>query len=164
MGRKVFYLFRHGQTYFSKNEIPYGTSEHTAEILPEAHAPTQKIAAYLKLQHVEYAARSEFLRCAQTAGIIEKEIGLHFEPEKLLNELSEKNFDQFIDRMKTLADMLFGLEAQHIALCTHGANVAAMKKLLCNQPFQLHDLRFYPKTGVVVRIEEGTITEVDFNE
>lgn len=163
MGRKTFYLFRHGETYFSKNEIPYGTNERTAEILPEALKPTQKLADYLRTKSIEYAARSEYLRCEQTATIIEAEIGLHFEPNNQLNELHETDFNQFIDRMKNLSDMLLGLQAQHIAICTHGANVAALKKLLCQQPFHAKDLAFYPKTGVIVRIEEGTITEVDFN-
>ncbi len=160
---KTYYIFRHGETYYSKNVIPYGENELTAEILPEAKITTQKLAIQLQKFQIEKAFRSEFLRCRQTVEIIETNSSLKFEAEPLLNEFTESSFDVFEERMETVIQKLESLAETHIALCTHGANVAGFKKLLTGHEFTSHDLMYYPKTGVILVISEGVISEIDCN-
>ena len=160
---KSIYLFRHGETYFSKNEVPYGENELTAHILPESHTSIEKIGEYLKIQSIELALRSEFLRCQETAEIIEKSTSMHFEANSLLNEFTETEFDEFKQRMEKLTEFLMASEKQHIALCTHGAVIAALKRLLLKKEFVAHHLMYYPKTGEVLKIKGEKIEEINFN-
>lgn len=160
---KTYYIFRHGQTIFSKTETPYGDNEQTAEILPEAKPVIENLAKKLTTFKIEKCFRSEFLRCRQTADIIEANSPFHFEPEPLLNEFVEDDFDVFEKRMEKAVSKLESLSEKHIALCTHGANVAGFKKLLLGQKFHSHDLMYYPKTGVILVISNGSIQEVDCN-
>lgn len=160
---KTYYIFRHGETLFSKTEIPYGENELTAEILPEAKPVIENLAKKLSTFPIEKCFRSEFLRCKQTAEIIEASSHYHFEPMPLLNEFVEEDFDVFEKRMESTVTKLESLPENHIALCTHGANVAGFKKLLLGQEFHSHDLMYYPKTGVILVISEGKIEEIDCN-
>ena len=66
------YIFRHGTTYFSKTDIPYGDKMETAEILPEAYAPIEKLADYLKDITTGANYSSPYKRCVQTVQIVEK--------------------------------------------------------------------------------------------
>lgn len=160
---KTYYIFRHGQTIYSKTETPYGENERTAEILPEAKPVIENIAKKLSTFPIEKCFRSEFLRCKQTSEIIEAISKIHFEPMPLLNEFVEDNFDLFEKRMEETVNKLESLSETHIALCTHGANVAGFKKLLLGQEFHSHDLMYYPKTGVILVIQDGKIEEIDCN-
>lgn len=162
----TFYLFRHGATHFSKNKIPYGDFEHSAEVLPEAIPSIEKIAKYLDASGVHIAQRSEFLRCAQTAKIIEDNSEIRFTPNPLLNEFTEYDFHTFKDRMVKLSAELTHVSDRSFALCTHGAVIAALKRILLfgQQAFQVQHLVFYPKTGVILKINDGQVEEVDFNE
>lgn len=161
---KTFYIFRHGETYFSKTETPYGEHELTAEILPEAVPSLNQLAQKLSEYPITYAARSEFLRCKQTTEIIQKQTHLQFEAEPLLNEFTESSFDVFEERMEAVISQLEQRSDQHIALCTHGANVAGFKKLLLETEFTSHDLMYYPKTGVLLVISEKGIETIDCNK
>jgi len=161
---KTFYLFRHGQTYYSKNEIPYGTNEHTADILDEARPPIEQIGQFLSTVPIDTAFRSELRRCEQTAHIIESTVQFRFTPTPLCNEFMEDSFEAFYKRMQTLTEMLEKASGDGIAVCTHGAVIAALKKMLLGQEFGAHDLMYYPKTGVVVKVSEGKLLELDFNK
>lgn len=161
---KTFYIFRHGQTYFSKNQIPYGENEHTAHILPEAREPIENIADYLKTLPVDHLYRSEFLRCQETAKIVESKTDFHFEPNPLFNEFTESDFEDFLKRMKELTTFLFSLPGTHIAVLSHGAVVAALQKLLVGQTFEAHELMYYPQTGVLVQISGSSVENIDFNK
>ena len=44
----IYYIFRHGETYFSKNDVPYGTKFNSAELLPEFIPVTERLGEYLK--------------------------------------------------------------------------------------------------------------------
>lgn len=160
---KTFYIFRHGQTYYSKNEIPYGENERTAHILPESRNSIEKIGEYLKSIPELVAYRSEFLRCQETAKIIESKNDFKFIQTPLLNEFTENEFPQFLARMKEARSFLLNLSAEHIAICTHGAVVAALQKLLVNQEFHAHELMYYPKTGVIVKVDGEHVTSIDLN-
>lgn len=163
MKSQTFYLFRHGQTYYSKNVIPYGENELTASILPEAKPVITKMALFLNELSIDYATRSEFIRCKETTDIIEENANLKFTPDPLLNEFTEKEFELFSKRMEILVEKLKNLKEERIVICTHGAVVAALQKLLLGKPFRAHDLMYYPKTGVIVKIEGEKKSEVDFN-
>lgn len=160
---KTFYIFRHGQTYFSKNQIPYGDNEHTAHILPESRGPIENIAEYLKSLPLTELFRSEFLRCQETAKIIESKTDFHFESHPLFNEFTESDFSNFLQRMKDLTAFLQTETGDHIAICTHGAVVAALQKLLVGETFEAHELMYYPQTGVLVQISGTSVKNIDFN-
>lgn len=164
MHPKTFYLFRHGETRFSKSDTPYGAHEHTAEILPEAVGAIERIAHYLKDRQIDYAIRSEFLRCRQTAAIIESLTNLSFISEPQLNEFTETQFDQFHKRMVKLATTLQEDHHQSFAICTHGAVIAALRRLLLGKTFHAHDLMYYPKTGQVLKVSEAKEEELSFRE
>jgi broad specificity phosphatase PhoE len=161
---KTFYIFRHGQTYFSKSEIPYGENELTAHILPEARESIEKMGRFLASVNVDQAFRSEFLRCKETAQILESQKVTHFDPNPLFSEFVEPDFEVFLTRMEEAKRFLLSLSANTFALCTHGAVVAALQKLLLDESFHAHELMYYPKTGVVVKVSGGKVENIDFNQ
>jgi broad specificity phosphatase PhoE len=103
------------------------------------------------------------LRCQETAKIIESRSVFKFTQTPLLNEFTENEFPQFLARMKEARSFLLNLSAEHIAICTHGAVVAALQKLLVNQEFHAHELMYYPKTGVIVKVDGEHVTSIDLN-
>lgn len=96
------YIFRHGETYHTKNKVPYGKDVETAEILPDAYLVIKKMALYLKGIKTEVNYTSPYLRCVQTTQVITQITGQPYELEKRLSEFRTEyeNKDQFIGRVK----------------------------------------------------------------
>ncbi len=157
------YIFRHGETLFSKNHLPYGENERTAEILPESVGPTERIAKYLAKTPTEANFSSELLRCRQTVGIVEKITGKRFVFDPRLNELSESNLEFFVDRVKNFWQSLHDQNLQSAVVCTHGAVLAVLKHLETSEMFLPADLLDYPAAGVLLVVRDKINEEIDFN-
>lgn len=146
------YLFRHGETWQSKTHVPYGVNERTAEILPETSQVVLKIASELEKNKPEACFVSEFLRCRQTAEIIEKKTSLKFVPTPLLNEYVEGEFEDLKKRGQDFLAMCVDKKFTSVAVCTHGAVVSCLKHLFLTRSFEIDDLFDYPKAGVLLSL------------
>lgn len=156
----TLYLFRHGLTYFSKNHIPYGDQEETAQILPEGIPVIEKVGNYLKGVDAHSFMTSPLLRCIQTSTIIGKIIGKTATPNPLCIEYISESFDDLRARMVRLSENIREVEGP-LLICTHGAVLSGLKHTLVNGEFNEEDLLDYPKSGVILKIEDNKLTTID---
>lgn len=164
---KTFYIFRHGITYFSKKGLPYGDKQLTAEILPEGVQAIERMAEHLGSLPIDHFYSSELLRCTQTAHIVSRVTHIPFETDARLNELTSiapESFNDSKERVEHFLKMVEESPDTSIAICTHGAIIAALKHLLTTGSYNLFNLMDYPKSGVLLTVEGKTVTSKDFND
>lgn len=159
----TYYIFRHGQTKNSKYHLPYPKDNRLIKILPEAVPSLKKLAEYLKNVKSDYNVSSEYLRCRQSTDIVTKISGLNFERDRRLNEKSQESFEDFKKRVKSFLEDMEKENYKTVVICTHGAVIAAMRRLLLKKSVRVTNLPFYPKTGVLMIIKGNEIKYVDFN-
>ena len=161
---KNYYLFRHGQTFFSKFQIPYGKHNLNAKILPEGKASLLRIGEFLKGVCSDCNISSEFLRCKQSVKIIEEISGKDFVFDPRLNEYYKVNFDDFKKRIANfLEEINKDPKNETVVICTHGAVIAGLKHLITEGQFNIREILDYPSTGVLLCIENKKIEERNFN-
>src|SRR3989344_2307919 len=84
------YIFRHGMTLQSKNNVPYTPENYkTSPLLDEGIPVIEKIGNYLKDIKTDVNYTSPILRCTQTAEIISEISGKIFLPNDLLTEYGQ---------------------------------------------------------------------------
>lgn len=161
-----YYIFRHGETYNSKNRIKYPKNNWKVQILPEGVPVLEKLATYLNKFKSDFNVSSEYLRCKETTEIVTKITGNNFETDSRINEFSQKmameSFEIFSERIKNFLDELNSKNYKTVIICTHGAVIAGLKSFLLKNNFEKNDLIDYPRPGVLLRIEKGKIKEIDF--
>lgn len=155
----TFYLFRHAQTFFSKNHIPYGIAIESAEILPEGIAQIHKIDARLIADGVKTVYCSPIKRCVQTIEIVKKDIpNLRVIFNQGLEEGNvSNNSEDPEDIIKRVGEFLKTIRAsklKKVAVCTHGVILAVLVALL-DKGFAVEtDLNTYPPCGELIIIED----------
>lgn len=167
---KIFYLFRHGDTFVTKGQrvwyypkflpetaFSYGTKVFSASILEEAKPTIQKLAEYLKNIPTDFNASSQLRRCRQTVQIVEKETKKEFLFDKRLNEFVFETPWRFRYRVRSFIAELKTKDYDSVAICTHGAVLAMIASTLSGQKVG------FPKPGVLVIVKNGKITYKDFN-
>jgi len=158
-----YYIFRHGETMYSKDLVPYPKNSRSIKILSESIPTLEKIAKYLKKTKPDICISSEYIRCRQSTEIISKISGLNFEKNPRLNEYSQESFKEFKKRVKRFIYDLEEKRYKTVVICTHGAVIAGIKNYLNKDSFTQNDLTDYPKTGVILCIEGDKIEEIVFN-
>lgn len=162
---KNFFLFRHGITFASEDDTPYGEAILTAPMLSQGIPAVTRLGKYLKNIETDFNLSSPLLRCQQTVEIITKESGKVFEFEERVIEYYKETFEQFRERIANYLKVLEESSHQNILICTHGAVIAGFKHLLLEGKFEENpDLHDYPKTGVLLNIREGKIEEISFRD
>ncbi len=159
-----YYIFRHGQTHFSKFDIPYGDQIETAELLPEGIPAITKLAEYLKSIPSDANFTSPYIRCVKTSQIIENITGKKFETEFRLHDYNQESIQDMINRLKSFLNEVNSKKFTSLNICTHGYPIAILKELILKNEFNHEHLNFYPKPGVLIEIKEGIIKEVNFNQ
>jgi len=154
----IFYLFRHGETYFSKNHLQYGDKNDLAEILPEAIPQIKEIAKILKSEKINIIYSSPIKRCVQTVTIIQKEIPTikiifdqRLEEEKVTRHL--ETFKNQTERTLEILNEIKSKNYEKVGICSHGWPLAVMIRLLKGKKVNRLSLINYPKCGEVIIIE-----------
>ncbi len=160
---KRYYIFRHGETFATKGHFGYGLNIYSASILDTGIPTIEKLAEYLKDIPSDYNVCSEFKRCRQTVAIVEKTTGKKFEYDAHLNEYILEPIWRFRKRVRHFIEDCEDKNYETVMICTHGAVMAALKHLLTTHKFKLRNLIDYPKPGILMIIEDGKLTEVNFN-
>lgn len=158
----IFYLFRHGETYFSKNHVPYGEKGDLANILKEGIPAIKKIALILKKNNVNIIYSSPIKRCVQTVKIIQKEVPSikviykqDLEEEKIIRNL--ETFSERVEKIKSTLDEIIKEKHKKIAICSHGWPITIMNAILKKEKPNKLDLHKYPKCGEIVVIDTDNI-------
>lgn len=160
---KTLYLFRHGETFATRDTVPYGEQVLSAPILPEGKPIIEKLGKHLADKNIEYFVSSEMLRCRQTSEIVSGHVKLNFETNAKINEFYNETFEAFKARVSNFVAEIEAREENVIAVCTHGGCLSALKHLIINDKYSEYQLLDYPRPGVLMKIENGSLAETDFN-
>lgn len=154
----IFYLFRHGDTYYSKHGVPYGKQIESAEIVPDGISQTKEIAAKLNKEGVGVIYSSPIRRCVQTVEIIKKEVpaieivfSQKLEEEKVSRGL--ENLKDLTQRIKAFLDEIKTVRLEKVGVCSHGWPLAVIVAILKKRNILKFDLSNYPKCGELVVID-----------
>jgi broad specificity phosphatase PhoE len=163
----IYYIFRHGETLYSKNDIQYGENIETAEILPEAIPVIERLAEYLKDKISDFNFTSPFKRAMQTTEIVTKITGKIFVPDERLREESlskgSESLEELVKRLKDFKASTENINAGSIAVCSHGWPISTLTALLIKGSVSKTDLGNFPKCGQLLIIEHKTLKTIDFN-
>lgn len=162
-----FYIFRHGETFQTKQAVHYGSQIETAEILPEGIPTIKRLANYLKDKTSDEKSdnfSSPYLRCKQTVKIVKKIINKKFEFEEHLSEYREdkETFEKFANRIKNFLTHL-PKSKRTIIICTHGGVIAGLKHFIIRGKFEEENLYDFPNPGVLLEIKNKKVKSIDFN-
>ncbi|MGH7246386.1 MAG: phosphoglycerate mutase family protein [Candidatus Levyibacteriota bacterium] len=158
---KTIYIFRHAKSVEDGQE--YGEKILTADILPHAKEPIEKMGIYLKTVLIDTAFCSEVKRCRQTANIVSGKTGIQFITDKRINEYYLEQFGDFRKRVQSFFKDLEKMKEETILICTHGAVIAGLTHLLLEGTFENFQLLDFPNPGVLIKITEKKLEEIDFN-
>ena len=159
------YIFRHGETYFTKHDIDYGDKVETAEILEEGKLAIIKLANYLKEIKTDANFTSPFKRCTQTSDIVADVTSKKFAKDERLHDWvpEKETVKEVIQRILNFSKELEAKNFQSVAICTHGYPINALIAYFTKGFIREIDLDNFPDCGVLVSIEEGKESYKDFN-
>ncbi|MFA5025185.1 MAG: histidine phosphatase family protein [Candidatus Shapirobacteria bacterium] len=158
-----YYLFRHGDTFYTKNRQPYPQDNFSVEILPDGIPALEKLAIYLKDINSDFNVSSEYLRCQQSNKIVSNISELDFVNDARLNEFSHEIFDNLVKRLESFINEMKKRQYKTIVVCTHGAVIAGLKNILIGSEYEKREMVDYPRPGVLTVVEDKNINEIDFN-
>jgi broad specificity phosphatase PhoE len=159
------FIFRHGETYFSKNDIPYGDKGKSAEILPEKIPIVEKLANWLKDVPTDINFSSPLKRCKQTVEIISKITGKKFTFDERLRdwEPDEESVQDTITRVVNFAKEIESKNYKSVAICTHGYPINVLTAYFLKGFVRQVDLENFPRPGVLVSVDGKNVSYKDFN-
>lgn len=160
----TFYIFRHGETFATKENVHYGLKIWHATILPEAKPVIERLGMYLKNKKSDFQASSEFLRCKETTKIVSDITGKPFITDKRLNEFVFETFGGFRRRTQSFLDEVNRKQYRTVMICTHGAVIAGLVNLLTEGKFEWHDIKEYPAPGILIEIKGEKMQQISFRD
>src|SRR5437762_1931158 len=125
---KIFYIFRHGETFATKLEKGYGRKVFSAPLLDEGHPAIERIGEYLKNIETDFNTSSNVKRCRQTVEIVSQISGKQFIFDKRLNEFFLETYWHFRRRIKGVLKDIDQKGFSSVCICTHGACIAMLVK------------------------------------
>lgn len=163
---KNYYVFRHGETHVTKTKgrYGYGHKVYSATILEEGKPSVTRLANHLKKIETDYNVSSPFLRCRQTAEIVNQITGKEFVFDKRLGEIVFVPPWFFRRRVLSFISEMESSSHENILICTHAAVITVLlNHLTTDGPTSKEKLRA-PNPGVLSVIRDGKLEEIDFNE
>jgi broad specificity phosphatase PhoE len=153
------YLFRHGLATLSPQG--YGPDNLTVSVLPEGLVAVSALAEFMATVPVHNIFTSPYHRCQQTAGVVGKKLQLSPTVWPLAGEYLPPDWPGFAARMEDLVELLM-VARRPLALCTHGAVIAALSHLLTNRPVTEWDQWDFPPPAGLRIIQNNTIQQLAF--
>lgn len=168
--QKTFYIFRHGATFATLSGSGYGDHILSASIAQGSQDVLTRIGEYFINIDTDINISSPLLRCKQSVEIIGPIAGKKFifdervsEFSTVKNEILDESLEEFKKRLKDLLSEIDKKKYQSILICTHGAVVSGLSKLLTGGDFNLEDVSTYPDPGVLMTITDKKVSEINFN-
>jgi broad specificity phosphatase PhoE len=160
-----YYIFRHGETYETKNALSYGHRVENAEILEEGIPVIKKIAEYLKGLKTDVNYVSNYKRCLQTAEIVSEITRKAFLIDERIGEYREEkeSFEEFSRRVGDFLKHINNQGLESTAICTHGGVMSALKYKVQRRKYSINKLMNFPRPGVLMIIKNGDLEQIDFN-
>lgn len=163
----IYYIFRHGETFYTKNNLHYGENYESAEILAEGIPVVEKLGEYLKGITVDAGYTSPFKRAIQTTDIVSKITGYKFKPDDRIREeglsRAEETLEDLESRLKDFLSEMERSKHKAIAICSHGWPIAALLAIVTKDSVTKKDLGEFPRCGQLTIVENNSIKTLDFN-
>ena len=158
------YIFRHGETYQTKNNILYGENVYSSKILPEGIPTVKKLANYLKDKKTDANFSSPFLRCRQTVEIVSEVSKKEFTFDNRLSEFIPEN-ETLFSLFKRTKDFYEEIENKYksVSVCTHGYIISCLTQLATKGHIRQEELDNFPKPGILLEAENEKIKSINFN-
>lgn len=161
---KTYYIFRHGETFVTKGGGWYWHRLYSAPILEEGRPIITKLAEYMKNVPSDYNVCSPFLRCQQTAEIVNKITGKVFTTDRRIREWDFEVPYYFKRRVLNFAVEMEKSEHQTIVICSHAYVIQVLVQYLTHGNVSLRQLVAAPLPGVLTIIKNKELTEINFNK
>jgi broad specificity phosphatase PhoE len=158
-----YYIFRHGETFFTKNDLPYGDQAETARILKEGVPAIKRLGKYLRDKNTDAHFSSPYPRCKQTVKIVKNIIKKEFIFDDRLHDFNAESINNMVERIKSFYEEIQNKDYKNIAICTHGWPISILQGFIIKNSFDLANLENYPNPGTLVEIENGKEKIINFN-
>ena len=164
---KTYYIFRHGETFVTASIFGigwYGFHNREVHILQSGIPTIKRLAGYLKNIPTDLNFCSEYLRCRETAKIVTDITGKKFTTDNRLNDYTSGSFKNFSGRLNDFIKYTQTSPGKIFLICTHGANISGISRLLLTGKFSLWQALQYPRPGILTIVKNGKKTIMDFNK
>jgi broad specificity phosphatase PhoE len=164
-----YYIFRHGDTIETGNFwlriFGRNYDSHKITILPKAIPALKNIGKFLKSVSTNANFCSPYPRCLESAEIVSSISKKTFKVDERLRELESngEKFEDFRERIKSFLDDIEEKKYSAVAICTHGAGIAAIKYLKTKGKFYFFQVVDYPPPGNLLIIKDGKASKINFN-
>lgn len=160
----TYYIVRHGHTFATKLNVPYGSFVFSAKLLPESYPALHSIGKYLQKTHFDYFCSSEISRCRETASILEQELHITYETTPRLNEFANESIHELADRVRSFLAYTKKQQYTSILIVTHGAVIACLKHLVLHDSFSLLQLSDYSGPETLAVLSKDSWKVMDFSQ
>jgi len=164
MNNKNYYIFRHGETFATKQKKWYWNKLYSATILEEGKPSVLRLAKYLNNIPTDYNVSSPFIRCRQTAELVTEITGKKFEFDKRIGERTFELSWTFRKRILSFITLMENSDYKNILICTHSADIRELVAYLAKENLTPKKEYEAPHPGVLTIVKNGKIEEIDFNE
>lgn len=161
---KTYYIFRHGETFATKQKGWYWYKLYSATILEEGKPSILRLAEYLKKIPTDFNVSSPFLRCRQTVDIVSTITGKEFKFDKRIGEHTFEFPWVFKKRILSFVNEIENSDKQNILICTHGVVIQMLIKYLAKDNPTLIESMVAPFPGVLIIIKDGKLIDMNFNK
>jgi broad specificity phosphatase PhoE len=159
-----YYILRHGETIFSKFNIPYGIFQDIATIFPFGLPAVKRLSEHLKSVPTDANFSSPYLRCKQTVRIVEQISDKKFAFDERLGEYRKETFHQMEERLRKFLEDTEMKGYKNISICSHGWPIVTLIDIIIKGKLEIKDLKKFPDPGVLILINNGKLTEINFNK
>lgn len=160
-----FYIFRHAQTFPSREAVPYEKDNFNTPILYEGKDATFNLANYLKNISSDFNVSSPYERCKETVEIISKITNKQFIFDKRVGEYVNISYEELKKRLLDFLHEINKKSYKSVIICTHGAVMSLLIHLICDRnPGETVPLSEYKDTGDLVIIEDKVVSIINFNQ
>lgn len=165
----TYYIFRHGDTVNTgetNHLIKNGGGSKNLPILSKGKPVLKKIGLYLKNIPTDANFTSPYLRCKASSKIVGEISDKKFVSDERIIELRDsfKGALRFKKRVKEFLEEIETKGYSSVAICTHGAVIAAIKHLVTEGRFFYFQGIDYPSPGKLMIIKNKKVRILNFNK
>ena len=160
---KTYYIFRHGETRATLAGRGYGFQIRSAHIIEEGKPAMMRMGGFLKNIPTDHNVSSRYNRCKETAQIITEVTGKEFAFDNRVNEFFFETFGRLRFRLRKFIEEMESSDYETILICTHGACISGITKLLTKGEYSPEEILDFPPPGILLKIKDGKIEKWDFN-
>jgi broad specificity phosphatase PhoE len=161
---KTYYIFRHGETFATRNKRWYWHEYYSASILEEGKPSISKLAKYLRHVKTDFNVSSPFIRCRQTVELVTQITAKKFVFDSRLKEYGLELPWAFKRRLLNFIKDMESSKYNKILICTHAIVIEMLIQYLEQDRISLRERVSAPFPGILTIIENRKSQTLNFNQ